>query len=274
MSFVHPEFRPGTVWLVGAGPGDPGLLTLLAARALAEADIVLHDALVNPEILERAGPKARIVPVGRRKGLSIADHTQTVALMVRHARAGARVVRLKGGDPFVFGRGAEEAAALAEADIPFRIVPGISAGIGGLAYGGIAVTQRGVNEAVTFVTGHGATGALPEGADWARLAQPGQSLVVYMGLGVLDEIAGALLAHGRDHRTPVAIVAAATTADQRVLVTTLGECVLAARRARIAAPAIIAVGEIADPTRINTWFDPASLEAPTPQRVAPRASVS
>lgn len=264
MSFSLPNFAPGSVWLVGAGPGDPGLLTLLAAHALAEADIVLYDALVNADVLGAMGPRGRAIFVGRRKGRVAATVSQTIALMLQHARAGRRVVRLKGGDPFIFGRGGEEVSALAEAGLPFRVVPGVTAGIGGLAYAGIVATRRGVNEAITFVTGHGAEGGLAQGVDWARLAGAGETLVVYMGLGQLDEIARTLLAHGRDHLTPVAIVSSASTSAQATLLTTLGESVLAARRARITAPALVVIGPIADPRAIFQWFDPASAGSAAP----------
>jgi uroporphyrin-III C-methyltransferase len=249
------------VWLVGAGPGDPGLLTLLAAHALAEADVVLYDALVNTDVLAAIGPRGRAIAVGRRKGNVTLTVTQTVDLMVRHALAGHRVVRLKGGDPFIFGRGGEEVAALAAAGIPFRVVPGITAGIGGLAYAGIAATKRGVNEAVTFLTAHDASGAFPLHADWAGLSRADQTLVVYMGLSALDEIAGALLSHGRGHLTPVAIISNASTAEQRTVLTSLGESVLAARRARLTAPAIIVIGQAADRSNIFAWFDPSGVPA-------------
>jgi len=233
-------------------------LTLLAAHALAEADIVLYDALVNTDVLALMGQHGRAVSVGRRKGRVTATVSQTIGLMLRYAAAGLRVVRLKGGDPFIFGRGGEEVSALAEAGVPFRIVPGITAGIGGLAYAGIVATRRGVNEAITFLTGHGAAGGVPKDVDWARLARGTESLVIYMGLGLLDEIAGTLLAHGRDHRTPVAIVSSASTAAQETLLTTLGESVLASRRAKLSAPALVVIGGIADPANIFQWFDPAS----------------
>ena len=162
------SFEPGTVWLVGAGPGDPGLLTLHAARALAEADVVLHDALVSPEILALA-PQARLEPVGKRAGGRRTPQLRINERLIRLAREGNRVVRLKGGDPLVFGRGGEEALALAAAGIRFRIIPGISAGVGGAASAGIPVTHRGLARSVAFVTGHDASGELPD----ARLARPG-----------------------------------------------------------------------------------------------------
>jgi uroporphyrin-III C-methyltransferase len=253
MSVLLPDFAPGSVWLVGAGPGDPGLLTLLAVRALEHADIVLYDSLLNTDILALMSRHARAILVGRRKGNATATVAQTIDLMVRHARAGRRVARLKGGDPFIFGRGGEEAAALSAAAIPFRIVPGVTAGIGGVAYAGIAATRRGVNEAVTFLTGHGEDGAFPEGVDWASAARDDQTLVVYMGLTAIDEIASRLLAHGRDHRTPVAIVSRASMPDQQVLLTSLGESVLATRRARLPAPAIIVIGQAAAAANIHPW---------------------
>jgi len=268
VSVQLPHFAPGSVWLVGAGPGDPGLLTLLAAHALSHADIVLYDALVNTDVLAILGPRARAISVGRRKGGIILSMAQTIELMVHHAQAGRRVVRLKGGDPFIFGRGAEEAEALAAANIPFRIVPGITAGVGGIAYAGISATRRGLNSAVTLVTGHDEGGGLPEGIDWAALSRDDQTLVVYMGLTMLDKIAQTLLARGRDHLTPVAIVANATTAQQQTLLTTLGESVLAARRVRIAAPAIVVIGKAADPANIFTWFDPSDSASPDAVAVA------
>ncbi len=151
-----PDFEPGSVWLVGAGPGDPGLLTLLGARALEVADVVVYDALVSPEVLALARPDSVKKYAGKRAGRISIEQRRVTELLIDQARRGLRVLRLKGGDPFVFGRGAEEALALAKAGILFRVVPGVTAGIGGLAYAGIPVTHRGVNSAVTFITGHAA----------------------------------------------------------------------------------------------------------------------
>jgi len=167
---VAPAFKPGTVWLVGAGPGDPGLLTLHAVHALSEADIVLHDALVSPDILALA-PHARLEAVGKRAGGRRTPQLRINERMIRLAREGHRVVRLKGGDPLVFGRGAEEALALAAAGVCFRIIPGISAGIGGTAASGIPTTHRGLAHSVAFATGHDSNGALPNDVDWASLAR-------------------------------------------------------------------------------------------------------
>ena len=191
-------FEPGTVWLVGAGPGDPGLLTVRAARALADADVVLHDALVSPEILALA-PQARLEPVGKRAGGRRTPQLRINQRLIGLAREGNRVVRLKGGDPLVFGRGGEEALALAAAGIRFRIVPGVSAGIGGAAAAGIPVTHRGLAHSVAFVTGHDAKGELPD-LDWSALARGADVLVLYMALRQIGAIAACLRAVGRRTR--------------------------------------------------------------------------
>ena len=201
-----PRLAPGEVWLVGAGPGDPGLLTLLAARALEDADVVVHDALVDPGVLAMARAGARIVHAGKRGGRPSPCQPDISARLVAEAKAGARVLRLKGGDPFVFGRGGEEALALAAARVPFRVVPGVTAGIGGLAYAGIPATHRDANSAVTFVSGH----AAPEagGLDWEALARGSPALVFYMALKRIGAIADCLIGarppagRARRHRQP------------------------------------------------------------------------
>jgi len=236
-----PKLAPGEVWLVGAGPGDPGLLTLLAARALEDADVVVHDALVDPGVLAMARAGARIVHAGKRGGRPSPCQPDISARLVAEAKAGARVLRLKGGDPFVFGRGGEEALALAAAGVPFRIVPGVTAGIGGLAYAGIPATHRDTNSAVTFVSGH----ASPEesGLDWEALARGSPALVFYMALRRIDAIAARLMAHGRPPDEPAAIVSHAATPRQRVIETTLAGLGAAAQEAE--PPAVIAIGPIA-----------------------------
>src|ERR1051326_3012917 len=219
-----PDFTPGSVWLVGAGPGDPGLLSALALHALDRADVVVYDALVDPRILALAPAGAALDYAGKRGGRPSPSQPDISARLIRLAREGRRVLRLKGGDPCVFGRGGEEALALAEAAIPFRIVPGITAGIGGLAYAGIPVTHRDVNSAVAFVTGHDATGEVPDAVDWAALAKGAPVIVIYMALKHIALIAAGLLAGGRAKDEPVAVIAKATTAEQTVLETTLGTC--------------------------------------------------
>ena len=237
--------RPGEVWLVGAGPGDPGLLTLRAAEALRRADLVLHDALPGRAVLRLVRPGATILAVGKRKGFAPMSQAKINARLIAGARAGQRVVRLKGGDPFVFGRGGEEAQALTAAGIPWRVVPGVSAGLAAPAAAGIPLTHRGISSAVTFVTGHDEAGGLPESVDWAALARAGGTIAAFMALSKLDEIALRLLAAGRDPATPVAVVAQASLPGQAVLRTTLGACTLDARRAGLATPAMVIIGDVA-----------------------------
>ena len=236
-----PDFDPGTVWLVGAGPGDPGLLSVLALHALARADIVVYDALVDPRILRLARPGAALDYAGKRGGRPSPSQPDISARLIRLAQASNRVLRLKGGDPCVFGRGGEEALALAAAGVPFRIVPGITAGIGGLAYAGIPVTHRDTNSVVTFVTGHDSDGTVPGGLDWDAIARGSPVLVLYMASRHLPNIVERLLDAGRRSNELVAVISKATTADQRVLVSTLGEIAAAVD---IPAPAIIVIGEV------------------------------
>jgi uroporphyrin-III C-methyltransferase len=256
-----PAFDPGAVWIVGAGPGDPGLLTALALQALAQADAVVHDALVDRAVLALARPAAQRVFVGKRGGLPSARQSVINDVLVTRARRGERVLRLKGGDPFVFGRGGEEALALRQAGVPFRIVPGVTAGIGGLAYAGIPTTHRGLASGVTFVTGHGNAEGLPADLDWAALAAS-PMLVLYMALATLPEIAARLLAAGRSPDTPVALISDATTPRQRVIETSLGGCTLAARRGGARSPTIIAVGAAVALRPLLDWFVPATSAAP------------
>jgi uroporphyrin-III C-methyltransferase len=256
-----PEFEPGTVWLVGAGPGDPGLLSVLALHALAGADHVVYDALVDPRILRLARPGAVLDYAGKRGGRPSPSQPDISARLVRLARAGSRVLRLKGGDPFVFGRGAEEGLALAAAGIRFRIVPGISAGIGGLAYAGIPLTHRDINSAVTFVTGHNSNGAVPDRLDWAAIARGAPVLVLYMALKHLPHIVARLLGAGRRRDEPAAVVSKATTPAQRILVSTLGEIAAAAAAAAIEAPAIVVIGETIRLRDRLDWQDAATGRA-------------
>jgi uroporphyrin-III C-methyltransferase len=239
-----PAFEPGWVWLAGAGPGDPGLLTLLALHGLRQADIIVYDALVGPGVLALARPGAALEYAGKRGGKPSARQPDISLRLVQLARDGKRVLRLKGGDPFVFGRGGEEAMALVAAGIPFRIVPGISAGIGGLAYAGIPVTHRDINSAVTFITGHDTSGLVPDSVDWPSLAKGSPVLVIYMALKHIEGIAQRLLAAGRAPEEPVAVVSNATVAGQTVLETTLGDCAAAVASSGIEPPALVVVGEV------------------------------
>jgi uroporphyrin-III C-methyltransferase len=240
---VAPEFEAGTVWLVGAGPGDPGLLTLHAAHALAHADIVLHDALVSPEILTLAS-HARLEAVGKRAGGARTPQLRINERLINLARAGRRVVRLKGGDPLVFGRGAEEALALAAAGVPFRIVPGISAGIGGTAAAGIPTTHRGLAHSVAFMTGHDADDDSAGSRDWGALVHGADVLVLYMALRQIAGIASRLRAAGRDAAEPVAFITEATTPRQSVLITTLAEAVQAASTIAPGLPTLVVIGPV------------------------------
>ncbi len=232
-----PEFLPGWVWLMGAGPGDPGLVTLHGLNALRQADTILVDALVAREILDWARPGAEIIEAGKRGWQKSPSQHDISMRLVALAREGKRVLRLKGGDPFMFGRGGEEALSLVRHGIGFRVLPGISAGIGGLAYAGIPATHRDVGNAVTFVTANH-----PENVNWADISRGSPDIVIYMGMRALPEIAAALLAAGRGAEEPLAVVANATTARQQVLETTLGACVEAVEKAGLSAPAIICVG--------------------------------
>lgn len=240
-----PPMEKGSVWLVGAGPGDPGLLTLHAANALQQADVIVHDALVNAECLSLARPGAVLEFAGKRGGKPSHKQRDISLRLVELARAGSRVLRLKGGDPFVFGRGGEEALTLIEHGIPFRIVPGITAGIGGLAYAGIPVTHREVNHAVTFLTGHDSSGLVPDRINWEGLAKGSPVIVMYMAMKHIGQIAANLIAGGRAPDEPVAFVCNAATARQQVLETTLACAEADVTAAGLEPPAIVVVGEVA-----------------------------
>lgn len=251
-----PSFEPGTVWLVGAGPGDPGLLTVLALHALKTADVIVYDALVDAHILTLANPTARHIHAGKRGGRPSPSQADISRTLVEEAQKKIRVLRLKGGDPFVFGRGGEEALALAEAGIPFRLVPGITAGIGGLAYAGIPATHRDINSAVAFVTGAAAGGNVPSDVDWEALARGAPVLVIYMALHNLETIAKRLIDAGRSNEEPVAIVSHATTPSQVVLETTLGRAAHDAAKSAIKPPAIVVVGRTVNLRSTLNWLTP------------------
>ncbi|MHB1844541.1 MAG: uroporphyrinogen-III C-methyltransferase [Deltaproteobacteria bacterium] len=229
--------KQGHVHLVGAGPGDPELLTLKAARLIASADVVVHDRLVHPAILRLARAGARLIFAGKEGGGHHVDQASINATLIAEARGGHDVVRLKGGDPFVFGRGGEEALALRLASVPFDVVPGVTSGLAAAAYAGIPVTHRGLATAVTFATATTATGA----RDWRRLADS-ETLVLFMCGRRLAQSTQALIAAGRDRETPCAVVEAGSWERQRAVEGTLAT--IAARAARIGSPALLVVGEV------------------------------
>ncbi len=239
-----PVMEPGHVWLVGAGPGDPGLLTLHAVNALQQADVIVYDALVDDSCLSLKNATATLEYAGKRGGKPSPRQRDISLRLVELARQGKKVLRLKGGDPFVFGRGAEEALTLVEYQVPFRIVPGVTAGVGGLAYAGIAATHRDINQAVTFLTGHDATGAMPDGVDWAGIARSSPVIVMYMAMKHIGLIAGRLIEAGRSPDEPVAFVCNASLPDQTVLETTLGRAAIEVEAAGLQPPAIVVVGEV------------------------------
>jgi uroporphyrin-III C-methyltransferase len=266
------------VWLVGAGPGDPGLLTLHAANALAQADAVVYDALVDRRVLDYARPEASIEFAGKRGGKPSPKQRDISLRLVQLARTGKRVLRLKGGDPFVFGRGGEEALTLVEAGIPFRIVPGVSAAIGALAYAGIPVTHRDVNHAVTFLTGHDQSGRAPSSVDWEGVARGSPVIVIYMAIKHLAQISASLIAAGRGPGEPVAVVAAATTPAQRVLETTLARCAADVAASGLEPPAVVVVGNVVRLRVALDWLGALAgrtlLPDPLASRVRPDSSES
>ncbi len=251
--------RPGIVYLVGAGPGDQDLLTVKGRRLLESADCVVYDALVDPRLLELCRAGARCVFVGKRDRHHTRPQTEINALLVDEARAGRAVVRLKGGDPFIFGRGGEEALALRAAGVPFEVVPGVSAGVAVPAYAGIPLTHRDVTSALVFLTGHECV-TNPTPVDWARFAPGSASLVIFMGLHNLEDIARQLLAHGRDPECPVAIIENGTMAAQRTVVAPLARICAEAEGAGVKPPALIVVGEVVRLRDRLSWFEP-SLSA-------------
>ena len=240
------------VWLVGAGPGDPELLTLKAARLLASADVVVHDRLVSPEILAHLPRRATRVYAGKQRGRHTMTQGEINRLLVSLARKGKRIVRLKGGDPFIFGRGGEEALALARAGIAFEVVPGITAATGVAAAAGIPLTHRDLAQGCVLVTGARRKGAAD--LDWKGLARRDQTIVVYMGLAGLERIARGLVAHGLSPRTPAAIIQQGTTADQRIVEGTLSALPRLAAEARLRAPTLVVIGRVVRLRRVLGRF--------------------
>lgn len=257
---VRTSARESRVFLVGAGPGEPDLLTLRAARLLASADVIVYDQLVDQGVLDLARPEARRVYVGKQAGHHSMPQDAINALLVALARDGLQVVRLKGGDPFIFGRGGEEVEALFAAGIGFEIVPGITAASGMAAYAGIPLTHRDHAQSCVFVTGHLKDGST--NLDWAALARPRQTLVIYMGVGALDEICRELMAHGMPANLPAALVHRATLPEQRTVAGTLATLPRLALEHDIRAPALIVIGEVVSLHRRFDWFEKRSRVLP------------
>ena len=248
-----PPFEAGSVWLVGAGPGDPGLLTLYAVEGLRQADVLVYDALVSKEILSLTSPTCILEYAGKRGGKPSAKQKDITERLVTLAREGKRVLRLKGGDPYIFGRGGEEALRLQAENIQFRVIPGVSSGVGGLAYAGIPLTHRTTNSAATFLTGHDASGEVPS-VNWEHIAKGSPVIVIYMGMKHLKTITKKLIGYGRDKTEPVAIIANATLANQQILTTTLEKAGEDVDQSGIQPPALIVVGQVVDLSAKLGWF--------------------
>ena len=257
-----PVFQSGWVWLCGAGPGDAGLLTLHALNGLNQADTIVYDALVADEILQWSSPNAEKIYAGKRGGKPSPKQDDISLKLIALARAGRKVLRLKGGDPFVFGRGGEEAQTLVQHQIPIRVIPGITAGIGGLAYAGIPLTHRDVNQSVTFITGHDQRGETPDTLNWRAISDGAQVLVIYMGLKHLATITARLLSAGRAGDEPVAILCNATLPSQQILETTLAEAVGDVETAGLRPPAIICIGRSVSMRQVLDWQGMMAGDAP------------
>ncbi len=254
--------RPGTVYLVGAGPGDPDLLTRKGARLLAVAGAVVHDALIDSRLFTEVAPGTELYDVGRRAGTKRLDQPQVNELLIKLAGVHEIVVRLKGGDPFVFGRGGEEAIALKAAGIPFEVVPGVTSGGAVPAYAGIPLTHRGVASSVTFLTGHQVTSS-PEGAEASSPITREGTLVIFMGLLRVEEIARGLIERGLSPDTPTAVIQSGTYASQRTVTGMLADIGERARAGRISRPALIVVGDVVALREGIRWFPEAGVETAT-----------
>ncbi|WP_379968660.1 uroporphyrinogen-III C-methyltransferase [Ectobacillus sp. sgz5001026] len=247
----------GKVYLVGAGPGDPDLITVKGLACIQEADVILYDRLVNPLMLQHAKPKCDLIYCGKLPNNHTMQQETINACLVKHAKNGKLVTRLKGGDPFVFGRGAEEAEVLAKNGIAFEIVPGITSGIAAPAYAGIPVTHRDMGSSFAIVTGHRRSGKEEE-TKWENLAKGIDTLAVYMGVSNLPYICNQLIAHGKDENTPVALVEWGTTNDQRTITGTLGTIVTILQKQAVQNPSMIIIGEVVRLREKIQWFMQAS----------------
>jgi uroporphyrinogen III methyltransferase / synthase len=266
--------RAGVVYLVGAGPGDPGLMTARALELIASADVVLHDRLIPPGALDGAREDAELLYVGKRPGDAAVEQGDIERLLVDRARAGRSVVRLKGGDPFVFGRGGEEAEALVAAEIPFEVVPGVTSGVAAPAYAGIPVTHRDDASAVAFVTGHEDPGKGSSAIDWEALARFPGTLVIYMGVKRLEAIVAELIGAGRDAKEPAAVVERGTSPAQRTVAGPLSELPWRVLETGIGPPAIVVVGSVAARREAIAWLERRPLYGKTVVVTRARAQAS
>ena len=243
MTNVTKSYYIGKVYLVGAGPGDPGLMTLKAKALLEQADVVIYDALVSPAILGAIRPEAELINGGKRRGRHSKLQSETTQLLIEKARSNAIVVRLKGGDPFVFGRGGEEMEDLVKAGVSVEVVPGVTSGIAAPAYAGIPLTHRAYSSTVTFVTGHEAAGKYRPQVNWEAIAQSSETIVIYMGIHNLSKILPQLVAGGLPLDTPVALIRWGTTPEQDELMGTIGTIMGQVEERNFAAPAIAVIGK-------------------------------
>lgn len=255
-----PVFEAGSVWLVGAGPGDAGLLTLYAYEALRQADVLVYDALVGKDILALTSPSTILEYAGKRGGKPSAKQKDITERLIELARDGKKVLRLKGGDPYIFGRGGEEALMLAAHNIPFRVIPGISSGVGGLAYAGIPLTHRETNSAVTFLTGHDAAGEVPN-VNWEHIAKGSPVIVLYMAMKHIAVISERLIKFGRSPDESVAVIVRATTEDQKVVVSTLENVATDIAKSGLKPPALIVIGNVVKLRPQLDWYS--ALQPPS-----------
>jgi uroporphyrin-III C-methyltransferase len=253
--------HPGWVYLVGAGPGDPELITVKGLRCLQAADVIVYDRLVSPLLLDEACPEAERIFAGKEAGCHTLAQEEINMLLIAHARRGRMVVRLKGGDPFLFGRGGEEAAALAEAGIPFEVVPGVTSAIAVPAYAGIPVTYRGLAAQVTIVTAHGGDTRPSAPVNWEQLATQEGTLVILMGLAALPHITRRLLVGGMAPLTPAAVIQQGTLQSQRVVTGTLADIATKTVAAQLSSPALIVIGAVAALRDSLDWFESGSASS-------------
>ena len=261
---------PGMVYLVGTGPGDPDLLTVKALRLLGQADVVLYDHLVSKEVMAAVAPGAELIYVGKQRANHAVRQEAINELLVQHARRGKRVLRLKAGDPFVFGRGGEEIETLAAQGVAFEVIPGITAALGVAAYAGIPLTHRDHAQSCVFVTGNLKDGSID--LDWEALARPRQTVVIYMGFANLEALCAEFAAHGMPSGTPAAIVQQGTTSAQRVVTGTLATLPALAAREGLTPPTLIIVGEVVRLRERLAWFEPGTDQPEAPPDDALRST--